>query len=155
MFAPAYMGRKRWGVPLQRSWLCGQKTPWKRAFWTPGAKAFEKIVIGPCTLVRTWGTRPLWSGSGKQLHHSIVLSFPRVVGGCLPLMADAFPIRSCLEEYAYEFRMSRRRSLVQGGIASSLLHIDVRTLGNQEARRLAILAQRNTRMQWLIVHRVA
>src|ERR1700688_1943717 len=27
-----------------------------------GAKAFEKIVIGPCTLVRTWGTRPSWSG---------------------------------------------------------------------------------------------
>jgi hypothetical protein len=25
---------------------------------TYGAKAFEKIVIGPCTLVRTWGTRP-------------------------------------------------------------------------------------------------
>jgi hypothetical protein len=22
-----------------------------------GAKAFEKIVIGPCTLMRTWGTR--------------------------------------------------------------------------------------------------
>ena len=51
--------------------------------------------------------------------------------------------------------MARRRSLVQGGIASSLLHIDVRSLGNQEARRLAILAQRNTRMQWLIAHGVA
>ena len=25
------------------------------------ANAFEKIVIGPCTLVRTWGTRPAWS----------------------------------------------------------------------------------------------
>jgi hypothetical protein len=24
---------------------------------THGVKAFERIVIGPCTLVRTWGTR--------------------------------------------------------------------------------------------------
>jgi hypothetical protein len=24
----------------------------------PGAKAFEQLVFGPCTLVRTWGTRP-------------------------------------------------------------------------------------------------
>jgi hypothetical protein len=32
-----------------------------RILWTPAIKAFEKIVIGPCTLVRTWGTRPSWS----------------------------------------------------------------------------------------------
>ena len=30
---------------------------------THGVKAFEKIVIGPCTLVRTWGTRPSRSGN--------------------------------------------------------------------------------------------
>lgn len=70
-------------------------------------------------------------------------------------MADAIRVRTSLEEYPHQLRISRRCSLVQGSIASSLLHIDVSTLGNQEARRLAILAQRNARMQWLIVHGVA
>jgi hypothetical protein len=32
-----------------------------------GAKAFEKIVIGPCTLARTWGTRLLWSENEIRL----------------------------------------------------------------------------------------
>jgi hypothetical protein len=27
---------------------------------TRGVKAFEKPVLGPCTLVRTWGTRLPW-----------------------------------------------------------------------------------------------
>jgi len=30
---------------------------------THGAKAFEEIVTGPCTLMRTWGTRRTWSGN--------------------------------------------------------------------------------------------
>jgi hypothetical protein len=35
----------------------------RRNLVTHGVKAFEKIVIGPCTLARTWGTRLAWSGS--------------------------------------------------------------------------------------------
>jgi hypothetical protein len=49
MFAPAYMGRKRRGAsPFQRS--CYADIPVER-------KHLKKIVIGPCTLRRTWGTR--------------------------------------------------------------------------------------------------
>jgi hypothetical protein len=31
-------------------------------------KAFEKIVIGPFTLGRTWGTRPAWLGNEISLN---------------------------------------------------------------------------------------
>jgi hypothetical protein len=34
-----------------------------RILVTHGVKAFEKIVIGPCTLRRTWGTRTRRSGN--------------------------------------------------------------------------------------------
>ena len=34
---------------------------------TPGVKAFEKIVIVPCTLVRTWGTPPEMLGTKSRL----------------------------------------------------------------------------------------
>jgi hypothetical protein len=37
--------------PLPTRLLCGRIV-------AHGVKAFEKIVIVPCTLVRTWGTRP-------------------------------------------------------------------------------------------------
>ena len=48
---------------------------------TPGAKAFEKLVFGPCTLVRTWGTRPARSQRDCGLF-SLVLTLPFRAGVC-------------------------------------------------------------------------
>ena len=47
--------------------------------WTPVAKAFEKIVIGPCTLMRTWGTRPRHQETNirlgtEELAHTLVFN---------------------------------------------------------------------------------
>ena len=59
MFAPAYMGRKRRAQPLPTLLLRGQKTAAKsKNPRANGVKAFEESVFGPCTLGRTWGTRP-------------------------------------------------------------------------------------------------
>jgi hypothetical protein len=41
------MGRKRWGEAPSNAIAMRAK----------GLKAFEKTVFGPCTLMRTWGTR--------------------------------------------------------------------------------------------------
>jgi hypothetical protein len=36
-------------------------------------KAFEKFVFGPCTLERTWGTRPKpWTWFGEEVCHYVV-----------------------------------------------------------------------------------
>jgi hypothetical protein len=65
MFAPAYMGRKRRGrSPHPTLLLRGQTTVnRKEEFLAHGVKALEKPVFGPCTLVRTWGTRPEMLGN--------------------------------------------------------------------------------------------
>jgi hypothetical protein len=47
------MGRS----PFERFSLDARDTVPKRAVRTK-VKAFEDIVFGPCTLGRTWGTRP-------------------------------------------------------------------------------------------------
>src|SRR5271156_991221 len=52
MFAPAYMGRKRRGEAPPKLLL--RQPP----ISTDTGKAIETVIIGPCTLVRTWGTRP-------------------------------------------------------------------------------------------------
>jgi|SRR5450631_2191194 hypothetical protein len=45
--------------PFQRSCDAGKKTAPRAKMLVHGVKAFEKKpVLGPCTLVRTWGTRP-------------------------------------------------------------------------------------------------
>jgi hypothetical protein len=44
------MGRKRRAKPFQCSAMQG-------ILVAHGVRAFEKTVFGPCTLVRTWGTR--------------------------------------------------------------------------------------------------
>src|SRR5579863_5036053 len=59
MFAPTYMGRKRQRRSLDPMILqTGEETVLEAILVIPGVKAFERIVIGPCTLMRTWGTRP-------------------------------------------------------------------------------------------------
>jgi hypothetical protein len=39
-----------------------------------GVKALEKPVFGPCTLVRTWGTRPEMSGTGHRNESSCIIA---------------------------------------------------------------------------------
>jgi hypothetical protein len=56
-FAPAYVGRKRWGVAPSNGFLLRKILPPREQSETK-IKAFEDIVFGPCTLGRTWGTRP-------------------------------------------------------------------------------------------------
>ena len=70
-------------------------------------------------------------------------------------MANASRVRSRLEQDPRQLFEPGSRRLVQGRVASGLRHVYVRSLRNQKAHRLAILAQGNAGMQWLIVHRVA
>jgi hypothetical protein len=58
MFAKAYMGRKDGRSPFHRSvkWAI-ESGQWQESSANE-VKAFEKSVFGPCTLSRTWGTRP-------------------------------------------------------------------------------------------------
>jgi hypothetical protein len=54
-----YMGRKRRGAAPSNDSATRAKRLRRRARMVAhGVKAFEKFVFGPCTLRRTWGTRP-------------------------------------------------------------------------------------------------
>jgi hypothetical protein len=50
----AFIGRS----PFRRYCQGSKKTAAKARIDARGVKAFEKSVFGPCTLGRTWGTRP-------------------------------------------------------------------------------------------------
>jgi hypothetical protein len=53
------MGRKRRGAaPSQRFCYVAKKLRPRARVLAHGVKALEKSVLGPCTLWRTWGTRP-------------------------------------------------------------------------------------------------
>jgi hypothetical protein len=58
MFAKAYMGRKRRAQPSSASVTWAKTANKGKKSSCNGVKAFEKSVFGPCTLRRTWGTRP-------------------------------------------------------------------------------------------------
>jgi hypothetical protein len=59
MFAPAYMGRKGWGAAPSNAPATRANRMWPRErILVHGVKAFENSAFGPCTLGRTWGTRP-------------------------------------------------------------------------------------------------
>jgi hypothetical protein len=45
-------------IPFQRSCYAGKSLRPRARILVHGVKAFEKSVFGPCTLRRTWGTRP-------------------------------------------------------------------------------------------------
>jgi hypothetical protein len=51
------VGRKRWAQPLERFSYTRQSCS-RRYQFRNDVKAFEEIIFGPCTLRRTWGTRP-------------------------------------------------------------------------------------------------
>ena len=57
-FALAYVGRKWRGVAPFERFRYSRKIPCPRVQFEAKVKAFEEIVFGPCTLGRTWGTRP-------------------------------------------------------------------------------------------------
>ncbi len=44
--------------PIERFCYAGKKNAPRARIVAHGVKAFEKSVFGPCTLGRTWGTRP-------------------------------------------------------------------------------------------------
>src|SRR5216684_4105910 len=57
-FATAYVGQKKTGrSPFPTLCYAGKLRPRARVL-AHGVKAFEESVFGPCTLGRTWGTRP-------------------------------------------------------------------------------------------------
>jgi hypothetical protein len=59
MFAPAYMGRKRRGAAPPNAFVMWRNELRPRAkVLAHGVRALEESVFGPCTLGRTWGTRP-------------------------------------------------------------------------------------------------
>ena len=70
-------------------------------------------------------------------------------------MADTIRIRTSLEKYPHEFRIPRRRRLVQRSVASGLRHVHICSLGDQNAGGLAILAQSDAGVQRLVVLGVA
>jgi hypothetical protein len=55
MFAPAYVARG--GQPSRRFCYAINKQL-KQEPRANGLKAFQNIIFNPCTLMRTWGTRP-------------------------------------------------------------------------------------------------
>jgi hypothetical protein len=69
MFTIAYMGQTGWGAARPKILLRGKETGARATAVARGVKTFEESVFGPCTLGRTWGTRP-----GKRA------SFFRLVG---------------------------------------------------------------------------
>lgn len=71
------------------------------------------------------------------------------------MVADLGRVRSCLEQNSRQLLEPGCRCLMQRGVASSLRPVDVSTLGDQNARGLAIAAQSDTRMQWLVMHGIA
>jgi len=75
-------GTKKMGVALSNVLLCGPADYFLegRVLLAHRVKAFEKIVFGPCTLMRTWGTRLgrsrnelLFQGERLGLERSIAL----------------------------------------------------------------------------------
>jgi hypothetical protein len=58
MFAQAYMGRKRRGAALPTLCYVAKRLRPRARVLAHGVKALEESVFGPCTLGRTWGTRP-------------------------------------------------------------------------------------------------
>jgi len=82
-------------------------------------------------------------------------AFASIISRSLSLIAAHIRVRPGLKKTFSQLYQSRSRCLVQGGVASGLCHVHVRTLGNQDAHRLQVAAQGDTCMQWLIAHRVA
>jgi hypothetical protein len=59
MFALAYMGRKKTGrSPSQRFCSVGEGCWREQELSCMEEMHWKNIVFGPCTLGRTWGTRP-------------------------------------------------------------------------------------------------
>jgi len=81
-----------------------------------------------------------------------VLTFACIVGRSFTLMAEHSPVRPGVKKYLRQVRTPGSRSLVQRRVASGLRHVDIRSLLDQQAHSLAILAQGNTCMQRLVVH---
>jgi len=60
------LNRKSGGSPIQLHCYAGKKTVAVEGDPVPhGVKAFEKVVISPCTLVRTWGA-PVYGGQETE-----------------------------------------------------------------------------------------
>lgn len=87
-----------------------------------------------------------------MLEHGSVAALAGVVGWGLALVATPQWIRPGFEEYSRQFFEPGSRCLVQGSVACGLGHIYIRSLVDQNARRLRVAAQSNTGMQRLIVH---
>ena len=81
-----------------------------------------------------------------------MLTFACIVGRSFTLMAEHSPVRPGVKKYLRQVRTPCGRSLVQRRVASGLRHVDIRSLLDQQAHSLAILAQGNTCMQRLVVH---
>jgi len=69
-------------------------------------------------------------------------------------MANPRRVRSSFEEDSDQVRPAVGRGLVERGVASSLRHVDIRALLDQQAHGFTILANGNTCMQRLVVHGV-
>lgn len=84
-----------------------------------------------------------------------MVTFAGVVGRGFALVAAAAWIGSRFEQEAGEVFQAGGGCLVEGSVTPGLLYVYVRSLGNQEARGLDILAQCDAGMQGLVVHGVA